>query len=234
MLELLNLFANTPVFRSFSESEQHKLLHLVNRRVLEKGDFLSLSGDLLPYVTILSEGALIITKESSEGRILNMRTLAVGSVIWGHALFDCKPTLGTIRATEPSVVYQWKGTDILPVLRENKHALWELSLALHQRMREASNTIEKLAFSCVSSRLAQLLLVQFEKSEPEPISRRLMTLDNIASEIGTTKEVVCRLLHRYDKHKIIVLTRKQFVLKDKKKLEKVANGNDAILFGKSE
>lgn len=231
MLALLDLFPRIFVFRKFSESEQKILLQMVNRRILGKGDYISFNGDLLPYVTIVGKGVITISKESPEGRILNMRTLSAGNVIWGHALFDGQPTYGSIKVSAPSVIYQWNGKDILPILKKNNEALWELSLVLHQRMRQASATIERLAFSCVSSRLAQLLLDNF-KPEQNTIARRLLTLDKIASEICTTKEVVCRLLRRFSNQKLISLNRKQIVLVNKTKLEEIANGNEAVLFDK--
>lgn len=227
MLQLLDLFTQIQVFRKFSESEQKKLLHLVIRRTLNKGDYITFNGDLLPYATIIGKGVITITKESSEGRTLKMRSCTAGNVIWGHALFDGEPTFGSIKVSEPGFIYQWNDKDILPILKGNNEALWELCIVLHQRMRQASVTIEKLAFSFVSSRLAQLLLDQFN-SEPHTILRRTMTLDKMASEIGTTKEVVCRLLRRFYNHKLILLNRKQFVLLNKIRLEEIASGDEIM------
>lgn len=228
MLQLLDLFAQIQVFRKLSESEQKELLQLVIRRSLSKGDYITFNGDLLPYATIIGKGVITITKESSEGRTLKMRSCTAGNVIWGHALFDGEPTFGSIKVSEPGFIYQWNGKDILPILKGNSEALWELCIVLHQRMRQASVTIEKLAFNCVSSRLAQLLLDQFKSEQHTTIFRRTMTLDKMASEIGTTKEVVCRLLRRFYNHKLILLNRKQFVLINKIKLEEIANGDEIM------
>jgi len=165
-----------------------------------------------------------INKESAEGRSLAMRSCPPGSVIWGNALFDGQPTLGTLCAFEPGYVFQWQGNDILPILQQNAEAMWELCQVLHEQIRFASATIEKLAFIPLVNRLAQLLLDQFESTHLSPIDRT-MTLDEMAAQIGTTREVVCRLLHKFSDRNVIQVSRSQFVLINKIELEKIAGGD---------
>jgi len=88
-------------------------------------------------------------------------------------------------------------------------------------------TIEKLAFIPLVNRLAQLLLDQFVSSQLSPIDRT-MTLDEMATKIGTTREVVCRLLHKISDRNVIQVSRTQFVLVNKIELEKIAGGDCVI------
>lgn len=224
MLHLLHLMARAPVFRKLSEPQLKQLAELAVRRNLAKGDLISFYGDHFPYVILIHDGMVNINKESSEGRSLAMRSCPPGSVIWGHALFDGQPTLGTLRAFEVSSVYQWHSNDILPILQQNAEALWELCQVLHEQIRFASLTIEKLAFIPLVNRLAQLLLDQFQSAHLSPIDRT-MTLDEMAAKIGTTREVVCRLLHKFSDRNVIEVSRSQFVLVNKIELEKIASGD---------
>jgi CRP-like cAMP-binding protein len=88
-------------------------------------------------------------------------------------------------------------------------------------VHRASTVVEGLAFQPVAGRLAGLLVAFSAGREAEPIPRSL-TLDEIASRIGTTREVVCRFLHRFADEGLIDITRTEFVVHDQVRLEELA------------
>lgn len=223
MAQLLELLSTGRVFCKLDPTDHKKLARLAVRRTLEKGDVLTYYGDNFPYAVLVAEGMININKESSEGRSLAMRSCPAGSVIWGNALFGA-PTPGAFTATETTTIYQWSSGDVLPILQQSTEALWDLCLVLHAQVTYASMTIEKLAFIPLVNRLAQLLLDQFKSGQLTPIDRT-MTLDEMAAKIGTTREVVCRLLHRFSDRNVIQVSRTQFVLINKIELEKMASGD---------
>lgn len=49
-----------------------------------------------------------------------------------------------------------------------------------------------------------------------------MTLDEMAAQIGTTREMVCRMLYRFSNNEMIQVTRTEFVLTDRDGLCKLA------------
>jgi CRP-like cAMP-binding protein len=83
--------------------------------------------------------------------------------------------------------------------------------------------LEGLAFHPVASRLARLLLENFETAGDAAISRHL-TLDEMAAHIGTTREMVCRALYGFSDKKLIEVTRTEFVLTDRKGLARLVEG----------
>ena len=91
-----------------------------------------------------------------------------------------------------------------------------------ERMQQASTVVEGLAFQPVAGRLARLLVTFSAGREAEPIPRSL-TLDEIAARIGTTREVVCRFLHRFADEGLIDITRTEFVIHDQGRLEQLAS-----------
>lgn len=94
-----------------------------------------------------------------------------------------------------------------------------------RRMMRASTIVEELAFKPVASRLAGLLLDHYHDAAGEPVPRSL-TLDQMAAHIGTTREMVCRLLYRFSDQELIHITRTEFVLNDKSGLIQL-RGQDA-------
>jgi CRP/FNR family transcriptional regulator len=113
-----------------------------------------------------------------------------------------------------SLLYLWSRDSILPILIHNGQASWELSRLMADRMQDASNLLDGLAFQHVSGRLARLLLDNFEVAGDSAISRHL-TLDEMAARIGSTREMVCRALYSFSDKKLIEVTRTEFVLTDR-------------------
>ena len=87
-------------------------------------------------------------------------------------------------------------------------------------MREARKIIYSLAFQPVASRLAGYLLDNLESPEKDSIDRE-MTLEEIASVLATSAEVVCRLLYEFQSEGILKITRTKITLEDQLALEKL-------------
>ena len=98
---------------------------------------------------------------------------------------------------------------------------WMLCQVMINRMQLASVIVEDLAFQPVMGRLAGLILNEFGDAEDEFKTREL-TLEEMASRIGTTREMVCRHLYRFAEKGAIQINRTELKIKDRKILEKQA------------
>lgn len=110
----------------------------------------------------------------------------------------------------------------MPIILGNGAMSWELTTLMVERMLLASDIVEGLAFQPVASRLAVFMLRRFGEHSGERISRDL-TLDEMAAHIGTTREMVCRLLHRFLNQGYIDIARTEFIFTDRGGLKKLAN-----------
>ena len=221
--ELEDLIADKLIFRQFSKEERDKLLEKAVKVNWEKGDTVSLTGNRYPYVIIIAKGLINANKDSIEGRNFTLKSFGEGDAFWGHALFRDNPTPSTLVAFKPTIAYQWHKDDILPIIKESKGALWDLCVQLSQRTIEANMAMEEIVFNPVVNRLARLLVDQFDKVDRNHIPQN-MTLDEMAAKIGTTREVVCRLLYRLSDENLIQVDRTKFILINKIELEKLADG----------
>jgi CRP/FNR family transcriptional regulator len=162
-------------------------------------------------------------KESSEGRTFVIAELDPGEVFWGLAFFEENvPNPMSIQASEPSSAYLWNRDAVLDLLIENGRMTWELTRLMVDRMLHASSVIEGLAFQPVAGRLAQLLTKYYGHRKEDAIERDL-TLDDMAARIGSTREMVCRILHRFAEEQIIDITRTEFRITDNEKLKNYLN-----------
>lgn len=224
MKDLPDLLSKNPVFASFSPADLREAAGLASTRFYLKGEKVILYGDAWPYLFLVKNGEIEAIKESGEGRVLRVASFEVGELFWGLAFFhDDAPMPVTLDAREDSSLYLWSRKDILPLLLRNGKASWELSRLMAERMQRASEILEGLAFQPVASRLARLLLENFETAGDAAISRHL-TLDEMAAYIGTTREMVCRALYGFSDKKLIEITRTEFVLTDRKGLARLVGG----------
>jgi CRP/FNR family transcriptional regulator len=92
---------------------------------------------------------------------------------------------------------------------------------LIQRVQIASAIVEDLAFQPVAGRLAKMLLDAYGGKGSELLARD-MTLDEMAARVGTTREMVCRLLYKFADEKWIDITRTEFRLIDQDELRQLS------------
>jgi CRP-like cAMP-binding protein len=84
-------------------------------------------------------------------------------------------------------------------------------------MLRASEIVEELAFQPVAGRLAKLLIDFPGQTSSGPVARSL-TLDDMAARVGSTREMVCRLLQRFADKDLIRITRTEFEITDRSHL----------------
>jgi len=222
---MINLLRTHPVFSSLEEGERNLLAKQATRKNLKKGETLVMQGDVWPYLFLVAEGEIDAVKGSREGRNLLVTTFGKGELFWGLAFFqENAPLIATLEANCPSRVFLWSRNRIEPIFIEHGRMSWELCHVMIQRMQRASTIVDDLAFQPVAERLAHLLLDHFDTAGEQAIERSL-TLDDMAIRIGTTREMVCRVLYRFADKKLINVTRTEFVLTDRAGLSRLGESS---------
>ena len=122
-----------------------------------------------------------------------------------------------LKTTQDSELLIWHYDTLMPFILENGYFSWELARLAIQRVQFASEIVEKLAFQSLTGRMARLLLDQFPASQD--IAPRHLTLDEMASHIGSTREMACRILYRFAEEGAIQINRTEFVFIDRNILD---------------
>jgi CRP/FNR family transcriptional regulator len=217
-MELLEILSHNPVFSNLKIDELNRIKDLAITRHYQKGQWITFSGEVWPYLFIVQAGRVNAVKESKEGRSLTVMTLEEGDIFWGLAFFqEDAPMPVSLQANQDCSIHMWSQDRMLPFLRSNGEMSWELACLMIRRMQRVSDIVEELAFQPNIGRLARLLLENYEDAVGEYVNRDL-TLDEMGSRIGTTREVVCRLLSRFAEEGAIQIKRTEFMIKDRGKL----------------
>ena len=102
--------------------------------------------------------------------------------------------------------------DLQAVAARHPDLAWALIESLARRARHLVGLVEDLSMRNVRGRLARLLLEQAQATGDEAI-QRMLTQEQMASRLGTVREVVGRALRglaadgiiEFDRHRIVIL-----------------------------
>ncbi len=192
---------------------------------VKKSTWVVHQGEIWPYLLLVHEGTINATKDSPEGRTLIAASFTKGDVFWGVSFFDQKYLMPAgLIAYEDLKLILWHRDVILPYILQEGSVAWELSRTVVERLLLASEKIGDMTFQPVEVRLAKLLLNISKNDQGIPIVRSL-TLDEMAARIGTTREVVCRILHKYSDNGIIDINRTEFTITNSDELNMIAQIN---------
>ncbi|MFZ5821456.1 MAG: Crp/Fnr family transcriptional regulator [Chloroflexota bacterium] len=218
MPDIESLLSGHTIFSSLDKAQQAIFQREAILRSYQKGAFIVQYGDVWPYLFVIVKGRVTAAKESGEGRSLVVATFDPGNVFWGLAFFDDGAVMPvSLEATEEASLYLWPRERILPVIFQNGKFSWELSRLMVGRMQRASDIVEELAFHPVAGRVARLLLDNFRPDQGA--APRHLTLDEMAARVGTTREMVCRILYRFAEQGAIQINRTEFIFTDRGILE---------------
>ena len=175
--------------------------------------------DVWPHLFLIERGKIHAVKESLEGRAFIATTLKSGDVFWGLAFFiEGAPMPVLLQAKAETKIYLWNRDYLVPIIKRNGNTSWRLCQLMISRMQLASVIVEDLAFQPVMGRLAGLILNEFGDAEDE-FKTRDLTLEEMASRIGTTREMVCRHLYRFAEQGVIEINRTELKITDREQLQ---------------
>ena len=208
------LLSNNRVFSRFSAAQLAQVVQLAIPRTYQKGEPIIHAGENWPYLFFVESGGISARKESREGRLFIPVTLKPGEIFWGFSFFeDDTPMPIMLVAETPVQLHLWTRDQLLPILLENGISVWELARMLVQRMQRASMVMEELAFQPVTGRLARFLVERHRDAKSDYIERD-MTLDEMAGRVGSTREMVCRILYQLADEGAIQINRTEFMITD--------------------
>lgn len=215
---MTNPLSQNQVFSHLSEIELGKMLASAQSRHFRTGEWIVHHGDVWPNLFFIQKGQVTAIKESPEGRSLTLATFGKGEIFWGLAFFlENAPMPAALRVSEECELLLWSHDTLQPLIMENGKLSWELSRLVIQRVQFASEIVEQLAFQPLTGRIARLLLEQYPTDQD--VVHRHLTLDEMASRVGTTREIVCRILYRFAEQGAIQINRTEFTFLDRNLLE---------------
>ena len=187
--------------------------------VYPKGSVLFVEGEAPRGVFVLCGGRVKLTTSSSEGRTLIVKVAEPGEVLGASATILGRSYEVSAETIEPSQLNFIRREDFLRLLSTHTEACLHTAQQLSEKYHAAQREIRSLGLSqTTGEKLARLVLDWCESDGDEtPRGIRLQVLlthEEIAQMIGTTRETVTRLLSDWRRKKVIEIKGSNFFVKE--------------------
>lgn len=196
--------------------------------VYPKGSILFVDGEEPRGVFILCSGRAKLTTSSSEGRTLIVKIAEAGEVLGASATILGRPYEVSAETLEPSQLNFIKRDDFLRFLSSHTEACMHTAQQLSEKYQSAQREIRSLGLAqSTAEKLGKLLLdwcALHGETTPKGIRLKvLLTHEEIAQMIGTTRETVTRLLSEFKRKKIVEVKGSTIVILRKEELERMVS-----------
>ncbi|MFL6303865.1 MAG: Crp/Fnr family transcriptional regulator [Candidatus Sulfotelmatobacter sp.] len=204
---------------------EHDLSDIAQRAVdirLEKGKILFLSGELAKGLFVVVNGKIRVFQQNAQGREQVMHVDTAGAVIAEVPVFDDGPY--------PASAVAELDAELLFIDKRDVHqfcgqyptlALSALRL-MAARVRRHAQLVEALSFHDVEHRLASFLINEVKHAGSPVEGRatlRLLTNQDIASRIGSVRDVVSRTIARMKRDGLIEMKGRTLIIPDMRALK---------------
>lgn len=187
--------------------------------VYPKGSVLFVEGEAPRGIFVLCGGRVKLTTSSSEGRTLIVKVAVPGEVLGASAAILGRPYELSAETVEPSQLNFIRREDFLRLLNAHTEACLHTAQQLSEKYHAAQREIRSLGLSqTTGEKLARLILDWCENDGADtPRGTRLqilLTHEEIAQMIGTTRETVTRLLSDWRRKKMIEIKGSNLFVRD--------------------
>jgi CRP/FNR family transcriptional regulator len=170
---------------------------------------------------VLAQGTVKIYKTSLAGREMTIAVETAPGTVAELPLFDGGTYPASVSALEDVSVVLIQKRDFTQVCRQYPDVSLKVLAAVGRRLRHLVSTIESITFGSVRQRLARMLLDFGDQMKSETFGLPV-THQELASRLGTVREVVSRNLSRFQVEGLIRISERQITLLNRQGLEREA------------
>ncbi|MGB3639038.1 MAG: Crp/Fnr family transcriptional regulator [Rivularia sp. (in: cyanobacteria)] len=214
------IFSTFPFLEQLDTQIKTDLLSQAQQVTLSAGQFICLEGDFCNHLPLVISGSVRIYKIGESGREITLYHLEQGdSCIMTASCIISKKSFPAFAIAETEVE-----AIIIPANSLRKWVThsptWQNYIfgLLSLRLSNVIEIVEEVAFRRMDCRIASYLLIRSDSSA----QTILITHEEIAQELGTSREVVSRILKTFEKKGLLSLSRGMIRLKNWDELGKVA------------
>jgi CRP/FNR family cyclic AMP-dependent transcriptional regulator len=203
-------------------SQQNKMVgESLIVRSFQAGETVCEADEMVNSVFLVASGRVQLYRTTREGRRFVIATLGPGSMFGEASLLGGQGPDTCAVALEPGTVWVMSSQQALEISSTDAMFGFGLMQAIGQRVVEAENRLEQMAYSTIAARLAALLL-ELGRDDPKSIVR--VTHQELADMLGTWRETISKTLQDFRRRGLVASGRRQLTLLDQEGLQLEAGG----------
>ena len=202
-----------PLFAGLTEVEIQALAQRAVERRFSPDEMLFWEGEPCTGIFLIIQGSVKIFKTSQGGREMMLALETAPSTVAELPLFDGGPYPASVRAVGPVTCLFVNKTEFQQVCRQYPDVALKLLAVVGRRLRHLVGVVEAMTFGSVTQRLARLVLDASQQAGAATFDLPL-THQELASRLGTVREVVSRNLARFRAQGLIRIEGRQIQILD--------------------
>lgn len=214
----ITIFRQAELFRDLDEGVLEVLAKQSVVKRLQRGEILFLAGEPAKGLFVISSGSVRAFRTGADGREQVIHVERAVTTIAEVPVFDYGTYPSTVAAEEATTLYFLSKQSVLKTAIEHPQLALAAARLIASRLRRCAELVEALSLREVGQRLARLLLEEARNagigSEQGTRIKLRYTHSQLASRIGTVREVVTRTLLRLQEQGLIVHEGKNILIRD--------------------
>ena len=217
------ILKRVPIFSGLDPSELSFLAQRTAQRRFGAGETVFTEGDPCTGLYVVQSGHVRIFKSSAGGREHVLAIEGPGSSVAELPVFDGGSYPASVSAVDDATLLFVSKQDFQSLCLEHPQVALKVLRVVGARLRRLVGIIEELSFTTVRHRLAAFLLRLAKTSATHSESVLELTLpannQELASQIGTVRELISRNLSRFQAEGMIKIEGRHVWITDRKALE---------------
>ena len=214
----LEVLARHPFFAGLGADVLDAVTRRAVIRVYEKNALVYVEGEPAPGLYVVASGKVRVYKTSEDGREQDLFQASAGESINEASAFEAGPTIANAQVTEPSVLLLVSHEALADLMRQHPQIGMAVVRVFSARLRELASLAGDLSLRDVVARMAAVLL----RLAGQNAVVRVPSRAELATMVGTVREVITRTLRHLESAGAIRLERGTVVILDRTRLEQLS------------
>ena len=182
-------------FERLNEVDAQQLLDNANIRTFPKNAIVFSEGDEGSILYLVISGRVKIFLSDDEGKEIVINFLGPGEHFGELALLGCDKRTASVITMESTKLAAISNQVFLNYLKENPEQAFVIIQGLCKQLAALTDNVKSLALMDIYGRVARLLIRSSEEtSNDERIINERLTHQQIADQIGSSREMVSRIM----------------------------------------
>jgi len=224
-----DLLRQIPYFAGLDTTTLGEIARAVRPREAKPGEQILIEGEPCLGLYFVMRGQVRLMKTAADGRGHVLRVLGPGATFNDVAVFDGGPNSDGAVAVGPTRIGYVPTATVLRLIERHPEIARAALRLLSQRQRSLGNVVHDLALRDVTARVARLLLgcigSHGDIIERADFACARITHQEIATMVGSVREVVQRALKELERDGAVTLERSHIDIRDPGKLQRWAQAD---------
>jgi len=218
-----NAAARVSFFSKLSQADIEQLTGILKARKYAPNSAVFFQGDPSDSLYIVLKGSVKVTQASEDGHEKILDILGAGEIFGELAMLDGHPRSATVTTCEATELAAISRKDLREFVSTRPEILWKVMESLCERVRKTSTDMLELSSREVPYRLLAALSQLTEKfgktaADGSCLISENFGLNDLVAMVGSSREVVSRLLHRYQEEGLVEMGKDKLIIPDPKAL----------------